>query len=111
MSRTTTASSATIPPMLTISRRGSCRSGMGASVVEHLDGRGLIALTGCEEPPKLLLRLILGGCALGRFKALCPALRCDGRSQIGELLRLKRQELVARLGRLKSPGRALACIN
>src|SRR6266404_2717159 len=108
MSRTTTASSATIARTLTISRRGSFCSGMAASVVEHLDGRGLIAQRRREESPKLLLRLILGGCALGRFKALRPTLRGDGRGQIGELLRLKRQELVTRLGRLECASRTLA---
>jgi hypothetical protein len=46
--------------------------------------------------------------ALSRFKILRPALSCDGRREIAELLSLKREDLVAGLRRLQRAACALA---
>lgn len=59
-----------------------------------------MALARRQKPPQLLAALILRRRALSRFKILRPALRCNGRREIGELLSLKRKDLVARLRRL-----------
>ena len=68
--------------------------------MKHLHVLGLIALAGGQKTPQLLAALILRRRALGRFKILRPALRCNGRREIGELLSLKRKDLVAGLCRL-----------
>jgi hypothetical protein len=76
--------------------------------MEHRDGRGLIARAGRQEPPKLLLPLILGGGLLGGLKTLRPTLGGDGGGEIGKLLGLKRKDLIAGLGCLERAGGRLA---
>ena len=76
--------------------------------MKHLHVLGLITLAWGQKPPQLLATLILRRSALSRFKILRPALRCNGRCEIGELLRLKRKDLVAGLRRLQSAACALA---
>src|SRR5689334_114392 len=76
--------------------------------VEHLHIGGLIALSWRQETPELLSALILGRGALSRFKALRPALRRRGRREIGKLLRLKREDLVAGLSCLQGATGTLA---
>src|SRR5262249_2581664 len=82
---------------------------MAISVVEHLNGGGLVALPRCEEAPKLFSRLVLSGRTLRCLEALCPALRRDCCCEVGKLLRLNRQKLIAGLGRVKRLCGALAC--
>ena len=61
------------------------------SVVEHGDGGRLVAGPGRQKAAELLARLVLSGGTLGRFEALRAALGGDRGSQVGELLRLKRE--------------------
>ena len=69
--------------------------------MEHPDVAGLIALAGREEAAELLAPLLLRGGALGRLRLCARALRGDDRSQVGELLGLQCEELVAGLRRLQ----------
>ncbi len=78
------------------------------SVVEHRDRSRLIAAAGRDEAGELLARLVLARRRLRAFEALRAALRGEQRGQVGELLRLEREQLVARLRRLQRAGRALA---
>ena len=95
------ASNVIVMATLIVSRMGSRRSDMLVSVVKHLDGGRLVALARHQEPTELLPRLILGRRPLGRLEALCPPLCRDCRGEVCKLLRLKRQKLIASLGRLK----------
>ena len=67
------------------------------SLVEHLDGLGLIALTIGEELIELRARLFLICGGAGAIEALRTRLGRDDRGQVSELLRLQRDELVAGL--------------
>ena len=69
---------------------------------------GLVPLARNKEATTLLARLFLRGGALRRFDVLRASLCRDGGGEIGELLRLQRQELVAGLCCLERPGRRLA---
>ena len=69
--------------------------------MEHPHVSGLIALSRRQKPPELFSALVLCGGALTCFKALRPTLSREGSREIGELLRLKRQNLIAGLGRLQ----------
>ena len=60
--------------------------------MKHLHVLGLIALARGQKPPQLLAALILRRRALSRFQILRPALRYNGRREIGELLSLKRMK-------------------
>lgn len=76
--------------------------------MEHPNGCGLVTDTRRQETPELLPALVLGRCALCGFQALSASLRCDSCGQIGELLGLQCDELIAGLGRLQCTGRRLA---
>ena len=65
--------------------------------MEHLDALGLVARTVIEELRKLDFRLLLVFDDAGAFKALCAPNRGEDRRQIGELLCLQRDQLVAGL--------------
>jgi len=69
---------------------------------------GLIALSRRQKPPELLSALVLRSRALRCFKALRPTLSREDTREIGELLRLKREDLIAGLGCLEGPTGALA---
>src|SRR6056297_3018994 len=71
------------------------------SVVEHPGIAGLVARTRGEEA--LALDPALFGCRgpLGLDQRGCAAIGGDDGDQIGDLLGLQRQKLVARLGRLQ----------
>lgn len=78
------------------------------SSMKHLHVGGLIALAAGQKAPKLLASLVLSRGASGRFQRLSPALRRHRRGQVGELLRLQCQDLVAGLGGLQGPACSLA---
>ena len=82
--------------------------GLYRSSVEHPHVLGLIALPRRQKPPELFSPLVLGGRALRRLKALRPALCRDSGGEVGKLLRLKREDLIAGLGRLQSAAGTLA---
>ena len=75
--------------------------GLYQSSVEHPHVLGLVALSRSQKPSELFSALVLRGRALRRFKALRPALSREGSCEIGELLRLKREDLIAGLGCLQ----------
>ncbi len=76
--------------------------------MEHRDGRRPVAGPRRQEATELFARLVLRGGTLSRFEALRSALRGDRRSQVGELLCLEREQLVAGLCGLQRTSRALA---
>src|SRR5579884_665005 len=79
-----------------------------AAAREHAGVAGLIAGAGGEEAAALLAALFSRGRALRVGKSPCASIgRHDG-GEVGELLRLERENLVAGLHRLQRPGRALA---
>src|SRR5258708_1612858 len=78
------------------------------SLVEHLHAEGLIALSRRQKAPELLSALVLRGRTLSRFKALRPPLCRYGSGEIGELLRLKREDLIAGLSSLQGATGTLA---
>ena len=80
-----------------------------ASIVEHLDGLGLIAPAIGEEAPQLFLRLALGLRHAGRLQRLGAALRGEQPGEIGQLSGLNRDQLIAGLRRLQHADRRLAC--
>src|SRR5271165_605020 len=77
-------------------RSRGCRADAHASV-EHLRGAGLIASAVVEEVLKLLLSLDLALDLTRTIEALGAGNRRHDGGEIGELLGLKRDELVARL--------------
>lgn len=78
------------------------------SSVKHLHVGGLITLTARQKAPKLLASLVLSSGAPRRFQRLSSALRRYGRRQVGELLRLQCEDLVAGLRGLQGPACTLA---
>src|SRR3954453_23648604 len=78
------------------------------SSVEHPHVLGLVALPRRQKPPELFSPLVLGYRSLRRLKALRPTLCRDSGGEIGELLRLKCEDLVAGLGGLQGAAGTLA---
>src|SRR5947208_2640826 len=78
------------------------------SLMEHPHVLELIALSRGQKPPELFSALVLRSRALSCFKALRPALSREGSREIGELLSLKRKDLVAGLRCLQSATGTLA---
>src|SRR6266446_8497962 len=78
-----------------------------APSVEHPHGLRLITLRSAEESVELLARLLLVGVGPGASEALCARLRRNDCGQVGELLGLERDELVAGLRGLKAAHRRL----
>ena len=79
------------------------RTNLLRALINETSARWMIdSRAGAQEPPQLLATLILRRGALRRLKGLRPALRGDGRREIGELLRLKRKDLIAGLRRRKA---------
>ena len=76
--------------------------------MEHLCSAGLIASAVVEEVFELLLSLDLALGLARAIQALGAGDRGHDGGKIGELLGLKRDELVARLGGLKRAGGRLA---
>ena len=68
--------------------------------MEHRHVGGLVACSGRQEAAELLLPLALGGGTLGHVEVLRPALCRNRGREVGHLLRLERQELIAGLSRL-----------
>ena len=78
------------------------------SVISGTSARsGLIALSRRQKPSELFSALVLRRGALRRFKVLRPALSRESSREIGELLRLKCEDLVAGLGCLQGTTGAL----
>src|SRR3954470_8084121 len=78
------------------------------SSVEHPHVLGLIALSRRQKSAELFSALVLSHGALRRFKALRPSLSREGSGEIGELLCLKRQDLIATLRCLQAATGTLA---
>src|SRR5882672_2398438 len=78
------------------------------SWMKHLHRRRLIAWAWCEEAAELLARLVLGGGALRGLQIVGPTLSGYDGGEVGKLLRLERQELVAGLCRLQGTRSRLA---
>jgi hypothetical protein len=76
--------------------------------VKHRDGGGLVARARRQEAAKLFLRLILSRGLLGGLQGLRASLGRDSGCEVGELLRLESEYLIARLRRLERAGRWLA---
>ena len=79
-----------------------------ASLVEHLDGLGLVAPTAGEELIELDARLLLVRGEPCAFETLGAGLRGDERGEINELACLQGDQLVAGLARLEDADRRLA---
>src|SRR3546814_383340 len=77
-------------------------------VREHAGTARLIAAAWRQEATALLAALFGGGGSLGRGQGIGSTVRRDDRGEVGELLRLKGEELIAGLGRLERTGGALA---
>ena len=75
------------------------------SCVEHPRVAGLVAAARRQEAAELLAGLLLAAARCGRLEALGAALRGDDGGEIGELLGLQGEELVAGLRRLQRAGR------
>ncbi len=71
--------------------------------MKHLRVTGLVAAAVIEKACELLLRLLLALDVSGALQALGARDRRHHGGQIGELLRLDADELVARLRRLLPP--------
>ncbi|GCC47852.1 hypothetical protein chiPu_0031896 [Chiloscyllium punctatum] len=78
---------------------------------EHPGVAGLIADAGGQEPSALLAALFGSRRAFGFRERLRAAVGGDDGGEIGELLGLECEELVAGLGRLQRAGSALALAN
>ena len=76
--------------------------------MEHLYGCGLISLSRSQEAPQLLPALVLSDTSLGGFQILSTPLRSNCCREIGKLLRLQCEELIAGLARLQGARRTLA---
>ena len=74
----------------------------------HLRVARLVARSRRQEAAALFLPLCGGGGVLGIRQRLRPAIGGDERGEVGELLGLEREKLVARLRRLKRACRRLA---
>src|SRR5579871_3500929 len=79
-----------------------------SSLMEHLDGLGLIAPAGAEKLIELRAALLLVGGEAGPIEAPGARLRCDERGEIEELTRLQGDQLIAGLVCLKEAGGRLA---
>lgn len=79
------------------------------SLVEHLHCCGLVTSALRQETPELLPHLVLSGRSLGRFQILRAALSGDCCREISQLLRLKREKLIAGLARLQCSRCTLTC--
>src|SRR3546814_10416395 len=75
---------------------------------EHAGVAGLISAAGGQEAAALLATLLGSRRALRFGQCLSPSVRGDDGREIGELLGLEREELIAGLRRLQGAGRALA---
>jgi hypothetical protein len=71
-----------------------------AAAWEHARVAGLIARTGRQETPALFAPLLGRGRTLGIGESASASIGRHDRSQVGELLRLEREDLVAGLCRL-----------
>src|SRR5260370_20357939 len=80
-----------------------------SSLMEHLDGLGLIAPAGAEKLIELRAALLLVGSEAGTVEGLGARLRRDQRGQVEELPGLQGDQLVARPARLEEAGSRLAC--
>ena len=69
--------------------------------MKHLDGLGLISAPARKKAAELLVSLFLICGGASPIEALGARLRRDERGQIGDLLGLKRDQLVAGLGCLQ----------
>ena len=78
------------------------------AVREHAGVAGLIAGARRQEPSALFATLFGRGRSLGLGQALRPAVGGNDGGEIGKLLRLQREKLVAGLRRLQRSRRALA---
>jgi len=83
-----------------------CRS----SILEHADGGRTVGGAG-HEAGELLAGLFLRGSVTSLLQSLGPSLRGEHRGQVGDLLRLHGEQLVAGLRRLKHADRRLAGVD
>src|SRR5262249_36846064 len=77
--------------------------------MKHLNRYGLVTLNLREETPQTLPALVLGGHSLSGLQALRSSLGRNNCGEIGNLLRLKSQKLIASLACLQGSCRSLTC--